>query len=73
MTASPHLKARKKLEPELEKAILSQIDRRLHNVKIQEPSVDTQSVMQSATPPWAESYEISSSGEGRIHFIQSWS
>lgn len=43
---------------------LSQIDKRLQHVKIQEPSSDAQSVVQTATPPWAESYEISASSEG---------
>lgn len=40
------------------------MDKRLQHIKIQEPVSDAQSVIQTATPPWAESYEISSTHEG---------
>lgn len=56
---------RKKLEPQFERVFLSKVDKRLENVKIQEPISDAQSVIQAATPPWAESYDMSSTHEGK--------
>lgn len=64
-TEGPY-RVRKKLEPEHERVFLSQIDKKLQNLRIQEPSSDAQSVVQAATPPWAESYEISASAEDRF-------
>ena len=55
---------RKKLEPEHERVFLSQVDKKLQHLRIQEPTSDAQSMIQPATPPWAESYEISASSEG---------
>ena len=60
---------RKKLEPQFERVFLSKVDKRLENAKIQEPIPDTQSIIQSATPPWAESYDMSSSQEGMYSII----
>lgn len=57
---------RKKLEPEFERAFLSKVDKRLEHSKIQEPSSDAQSIIQAATPPWAESYDMSSSHDGSL-------
>ncbi|EKM53226.1 uncharacterized protein PHACADRAFT_210920 [Phanerochaete carnosa HHB-10118-sp] len=64
-TEGPY-RVRKKLEPEQERIFLSQVDKKLQHLKIQEPSSDVQSVIQVVTPPWAESYEISASAEDRF-------
>lgn len=49
---------RKKLEPELEKAFLLKVDKTSPRTRVQEPSSEAQSMIQTDTPPWSDNYDI---------------
>lgn len=52
---------RKKLEPQNDKSLSTRVDSDEQHIRaVQVPEADTQSVLQVEMPPWAESYEISS-------------
>jgi hypothetical protein len=51
----------KKLEPEQVNVLSIKVNEEVSR-DIEEPDLDTQSIVQVEVPPWAESYEFSSMG-----------
>jgi hypothetical protein len=64
---------RKKLEPTFDHIINSKIDATRYSSEAGDVEPDVQSVINVEVPPWAESYELSSTEmEGKYHPLNRW-
>lgn len=68
-----HIRTRKKLEPQNDKAPSSRVDTNEQHIRdVQAPDSDANSVLQVEVPPWAESYEVSTTEIDGLPSLLTW-